>query len=90
VYIVAGEGTSVPSQGRVIDHVGWRWIGTMSEAKAMVEGKHVQLPSQPSPLDLPNGPPINFFYVAGLDGISHRTGGAARTEARRINANRAL
>ena len=25
-------------------------------------------PSQPRPLELPNGPSINFFYVAGPDG----------------------
>jgi catechol 2,3-dioxygenase-like lactoylglutathione lyase family enzyme len=68
VYIVAAKGTSVASQGRVIDHIGWRSIGTINETKAMLEGKKVQLTSQPSPLNLPNGPSINFFYVAGPDG----------------------
>jgi predicted enzyme related to lactoylglutathione lyase len=68
VYIVAAKGASVPSQGRVIDHIGWRSIGTIIETKAMLEGKKVQLTSQPSPLNLPNGPSINFFYVAGPDG----------------------
>ncbi|HEY2151458.1 MAG TPA: VOC family protein [Vicinamibacterales bacterium] len=68
VYIVAAKGSSTPSQGRVIDHIGWRSMGTIEETKAMLEGKHVQLTSQPSPLTLPNGPPINFFYIAGPDG----------------------
>jgi catechol 2,3-dioxygenase-like lactoylglutathione lyase family enzyme len=68
VYIVAVKGTSVPSQGRAIDHIGWRSIGTIAETKAMLEGKRVELTSQPSPLNLPNGPSINFFYVAGPDG----------------------
>ena len=68
VYIVAAKGASVPSQGRAIDHIGWRSIGTIAETKAMLEGKKVQLTSQPSPLSLPNGPSINFFYVAGPDG----------------------
>jgi catechol 2,3-dioxygenase-like lactoylglutathione lyase family enzyme len=68
VYIVAAKGASVPSQGRVIDHIGWRSIGTIVETKAMLEGKNVQLTSQPSPLNLPNGPSISFFYVAGPDG----------------------
>ena len=36
--------------------------------KAMLEGKKVELTSQPRPLNLPNGPTINFFYVAGPDG----------------------
>jgi len=68
VYIVAAKGSSVPSQGRAIDHIGWRSIGTIAETKAMLEGKSVELTSQPRPLELPNGPSINFFYVAGPDG----------------------
>jgi catechol 2,3-dioxygenase-like lactoylglutathione lyase family enzyme len=68
VYIVAAKGSSVPSQGRAIDHIGWRSMGTIAETKAMLEGKSVELTSQPRPLELPNGPSINFFYVAGPDG----------------------
>ena len=68
VYIIAAKGSSVPSQGRAIDHIGWRSTGTIAETKAMLEGKSVQLTSQPRPLELPNGPTINFFYVAGPDG----------------------
>jgi catechol 2,3-dioxygenase-like lactoylglutathione lyase family enzyme len=68
VYIVAAKGASVPSQGRVIDHIGWRSMSPINDTKAMLEGKSVQLTSQPSPLNLPNGPSINFFYVAGPDG----------------------
>jgi catechol 2,3-dioxygenase-like lactoylglutathione lyase family enzyme len=68
VYIVVSKGDSVPSQGRVIDHIGWRSTGPIDQTKAMLEGKHVELTSQPRPLNLPNGPPINFFYVAGPDG----------------------
>jgi len=68
VYIIAAKGPSVPSQGRVIDHIGWRSTGPIEETKRMLEGKKVELTSQPRPLDLPNGPSINFFYVAGPDG----------------------
>jgi catechol 2,3-dioxygenase-like lactoylglutathione lyase family enzyme len=68
VYIIAAKGTSVPSEGRVIDHIGWRSTATIDQTKAMLEGKSVQLTSQPRPLTLPNGPSINFFYVAGPDG----------------------
>ena len=68
VFIVAAKGASVPSQGRAIDHIGWRSMGTIAETKAMLEGKSVTLTSQPQPLNLPNGPSINFFYVAGPDG----------------------
>jgi catechol 2,3-dioxygenase-like lactoylglutathione lyase family enzyme len=68
VYILAARGASVPSQGRAIDHIGWRSIDTIAGTKAMLEGKKVELTSQPSPLNLPNGPSINFFYIAGPDG----------------------
>jgi catechol 2,3-dioxygenase-like lactoylglutathione lyase family enzyme len=68
VYILAVKGQSVPSQGRAIDHIGWRSMGTINATKATLEGKSVQLTSQPSPLNLPNGPSINFFYVAGPAG----------------------
>ena len=68
VYVVAMKGASVPSQGRAIDHIGWRSTATIDETKAMLESKSVQLTSQPRPLALPNGPSINFFYVAGPDG----------------------
>jgi catechol 2,3-dioxygenase-like lactoylglutathione lyase family enzyme len=68
VYIVIAKGESVPSQGRAIDHIGWRSTATIDETKAMLEGKQVQLTSQPRPLTLPNGPPINFFYIAGPSG----------------------
>ena len=68
VYIVVAPGESVPSQGRAIDHIGWRSTATISDTKAMLEGKQVQLTSQPRPLTLPGGPPINYFYVAGPSG----------------------
>jgi catechol 2,3-dioxygenase-like lactoylglutathione lyase family enzyme len=68
VYIVVARGASAPSQGRVIDHIGWRSTAPIAETKAMLEGKKVQLTSQPTPLNLQNGPSINYFYIAGPDG----------------------
>ena len=68
VYIVVARGESVPSQGRAIDHIGWRSTATINETKTMLEEKQVQLTSQPRPLTLPGGPPINYFYIAGPSG----------------------
>jgi catechol 2,3-dioxygenase-like lactoylglutathione lyase family enzyme len=68
VYIVVARGDSAPSQGRVIDHIGWRSTAAIADTKASLEGKKVQLTSQPTVLNLPNGPPINYFYIAGPDG----------------------
>jgi catechol 2,3-dioxygenase-like lactoylglutathione lyase family enzyme len=68
VYVLLERGESVPSQGRSVDHIGWRSTATINETKAMLEGKQVQLTSQPRPLNLPNGPTINYFYIAGPSG----------------------
>src|SRR5262249_47158078 len=62
VYILIGRGEAVASQGRAIDHIGWRSLATINETKTTLETKQVQLTSQPRPLTLPNGPPINYFY----------------------------
>jgi len=67
-YIFISQGQSVPSQGRAVDHIGWRSTATINDTKAMLEGKQVQLTTQPRPLNLPGGPPINYFYVAGPSG----------------------
>ena len=68
VYILIAQGESVPSQGRTIDHIGWRSTAPISDTKAALESKQVQLTSQPRPLNLPNGPTINYFYIAGPSG----------------------
>src|SRR5262249_30251057 len=51
VYIVVARGASAPSQGRAIDHIGWRSTAPIAETKTMLEGKRVQLTSQPMPLN---------------------------------------
>lgn len=68
VYILIAQGASVPSQGRAVDHIGWRSTAAATETKAMLESKQVQLTTQPRVLNLPAGPPINYFYVAGPSG----------------------
>jgi len=68
MWILVQRGDSVPSEGHSIDHIGWRSEGPINDTKAALEAKGVTLTSQPSPLRLPNGPSINFFYVAGPAG----------------------
>jgi len=77
VYILVQRGESVPSTGRSIDHIGWRSVPPAAETMAMLTGRGVALetplgrdgqPAQPSNLNLPNGPPIKFFYVRGPNG----------------------
>jgi catechol 2,3-dioxygenase-like lactoylglutathione lyase family enzyme len=68
VWILADRGESVPTQGHAIDHIGWRSPGPIHDTIETLRGKGVTVTSEPSPLTLPNGPPINFSYVAGPAG----------------------
>jgi catechol 2,3-dioxygenase-like lactoylglutathione lyase family enzyme len=71
VHIIVARGDSVPSQGRAIDHIGWRSVGPAAETMAMFAGKGVATErnvTEPSNLNLPAGPPIKFFYIVGPHG----------------------
>ncbi len=68
VYVLIARGESVASQGRAIDHLGWRSTAPINDTKTMLEGKQVQITSQPRPLTLPNGPGANFFFILGPSG----------------------
>lgn len=68
VWILVQRGEAAPSTGKALDHIGWRSTGPIAETASMLAGKNVELTSQPRPLPLPNGPTINFFYVAGPNG----------------------
>jgi hypothetical protein len=71
VHIFVARGESVPSQGRAIDHIGWRSVGPAAETMAMFKGKDVAIErnqAEPSNLNLPAGPPIQFFYIVGPHG----------------------
>jgi len=69
VYVLIARGESVASQGRAIDHLGWRSTAAINDTKAMLEGKQVQLTSEPRPLTLPNGPGANFFFITAPGGF---------------------
>ena len=68
MWILAQRGEAVPSEGHAIDHIGWRSTGSLNDTIAELKGKGVTVTSEPRPLTLPNGPPINFAYVAGPAG----------------------
>ena len=54
--------------GHAIDHIGWRSTGPLADTINALRAKRVEVTSEPRPLTLPNGPPINFSYVAGPAG----------------------
>jgi len=68
MWILVTKGEAVPSIGHAIDHIGWRSTGPLGETIGVLKGKGVEVTSEPRPLNLPNGPSINFAYVAGPSG----------------------
>jgi catechol 2,3-dioxygenase-like lactoylglutathione lyase family enzyme len=69
MWILVQRGESVPSEGHAIDHIGWRSSGPLADTIDGLRSKGVQVTSEPRPLPLPNGPTINFSYVAGPAGV---------------------
>jgi catechol 2,3-dioxygenase-like lactoylglutathione lyase family enzyme len=68
MWILVTKGEAQPSIGHAIDHIGWRSTKPLAETMKELTGKGVQATSEPRPLSLPNGPSINFAYVAGPSG----------------------
>lgn len=68
VWILVQKGDSVPSEGHAIDHIGWRSVGPLAKTIDDLRAKGVTVTKEPGPLRLPNGPSINYSYVAGPAG----------------------
>jgi catechol 2,3-dioxygenase-like lactoylglutathione lyase family enzyme len=68
MWILITKGEAEPSMGRAIDHIGWRSTKALTETMTELTGKGAVATTQPRPLALPNGPSINFAYVAGPAG----------------------
>ena len=68
VWILITKGEAEPSIGHAIDHIGWRSVGPLADTINGLRAKKVEVTSEPRPLPLPNGPTINFSYVAGPSG----------------------
>jgi hypothetical protein len=68
MWILVQRGEAVPSEGHAIDHIGWRSPGSLAATIGELKNKGVTVTSEPRPLTLPGGPPINFSYVAGPAG----------------------
>ena len=68
MWILVTKGEATPSIGHAIDHIGWRSTKPLGDTITELKGKGVEVTSEPRPLTLPNGPPINFAYVAGPAG----------------------
>ena len=68
MWILVQRGEAEPSEGHAIDHIGWRSTGPLTKTIDSLRAQGVTVLSEPRPLVLPNGPTINFAYVAGPAG----------------------
>jgi catechol 2,3-dioxygenase-like lactoylglutathione lyase family enzyme len=68
MWILVQRGEAEPSEGHAIDHIGWRSTGPLATTIDGLRAKGVTILTEPRPLPLPNGPTINFSYVAGPSG----------------------
>ena len=68
MWILVQRGDAEPSEGHAIDHIGWRSNGPLAKTIDDLRAKSVTVLTEPRPLNLPNGPTINFSYVAGPAG----------------------
>jgi catechol 2,3-dioxygenase-like lactoylglutathione lyase family enzyme len=68
VWILVQRGESEPSEGRAIDHIGFRSTGPLAKTIDGLRGQGVTVLTEPQPLTLAKGPSINFSYVAGPAG----------------------
>jgi hypothetical protein len=68
MWILVQRGDAEPSEGHAIDHIGWRSSGPLTNTLDELRAKGVTVTSEPRPLPLPNGPTINFSYIAGPAG----------------------
>jgi len=68
MWILVQRGDAEPSEGHAIDHIGWRSAGALAKTIDGLRAAGVTVLTEPRPLPLPNGPTINFAYVAGPAG----------------------
>jgi catechol 2,3-dioxygenase-like lactoylglutathione lyase family enzyme len=68
MWILVQKGDAEPSEGHAIDHIGWRSTGPLAKTIDSLRSQGVTILTEPRPLPLPNGPSINFSYVAGPAG----------------------
>jgi len=68
VWILVQRGEAEPSEGHAIDHIGWRSTGALTKTIDDLRSQSVKILTEPRPLPLPNGPTINFSYIAGPAG----------------------
>ena len=67
MWILVQRGESTPSEGRAIDHIGWRTTG-LDAGIAELRSKDVKILSEPRPLTLADKTVIHYAYIEGPGG----------------------
>jgi hypothetical protein len=67
MWVLVQRGESTPSEGRAIDHIGWR-ATNLAEKIGELKTAGVKVTSEPQPLTLPDKTTIQYAYVEGPAG----------------------
>ena len=68
MWVLIEKGDASLSIGHAVDHVGWRSTGPLAGTVGEFRARGTTIETEPRLLNLPNGPSINFAYVAGPAG----------------------
>lgn len=68
VWLFAGKGSSEPSAGHAIDHIGFRPLNVDGVVAAM-KTKNVKVTTEPRPLVLPSGTAMRLAFIEGPGGV---------------------
>jgi catechol 2,3-dioxygenase-like lactoylglutathione lyase family enzyme len=68
VWVLAKKGTSEPSAGHAIDHIGFRPVN-VDNSVTDLKAKGVKVTTEPRPLVLPSGTAMRLAFIEGPGGI---------------------
>ena len=68
VWVTARKGSSEPSAGHSIDHIGFRPMNVDSTVAAM-KTKNIKVTTEPRPLVLPSGTAMRLAFIEGPGGV---------------------
>jgi catechol 2,3-dioxygenase-like lactoylglutathione lyase family enzyme len=68
VWVTARKGTSEPSAGHSIDHIGFRPIN-VDNSVATLKTRNVKVTTEPRPLTLPSGATMRLAFIEGPGGV---------------------
>jgi len=68
VWLLFQRGDSTPTEGRAIDHIGWRTTNLEIKAREL-KSQGVRFTTEPTPLRLAGGANITYSYLEGPAGV---------------------